>query len=160
MCLWCMYHLVMRGNQRLSTLLHTMHDYPACFYMMTSSNGNIFRVTGPLCGEFTGELPAQRPVTRRSNVFFDMHLNKRLSKQPWAGDLRRHRAHCDVTVVNFFHFYHTVGTEIILFIPHCQPKSYGHFFSNMKINTLNRSILIILVSAWFIDLFWCIENSI
>ena len=25
-----------------------------CF-MMTSSNGNIFRVTGPLCGEFTGQ---------------------------------------------------------------------------------------------------------
>ena len=25
--------------------------------MMTSSNGNIFRVTGPLCGEFTGEFP-------------------------------------------------------------------------------------------------------
>ena len=24
------------------------------FFMMTSSNGNIFRVTGPLCGEFTG----------------------------------------------------------------------------------------------------------
>ena len=24
------------------------------FHMMTSSNGNIFRVTGPLCGEFTG----------------------------------------------------------------------------------------------------------
>ena len=23
--------------------------------MMTSSNGNIFRVTGPLCGEFTGD---------------------------------------------------------------------------------------------------------
>ena len=23
-------------------------------YMMTSSNGNLFRVTGPLCGEFTG----------------------------------------------------------------------------------------------------------
>ena len=33
--------------------------------MMTSSNGNIFRVTGPLCGEFTGpsDFPAQRPVT-------------------------------------------------------------------------------------------------
>ena len=24
------------------------------YHMMTSSNGNIFRVTGPLCGEFTG----------------------------------------------------------------------------------------------------------
>ena len=53
-------------------------------YMMTSSNGNIFRVTGPLCGEFTGpgEFPTQRPVTRSFDVFFDVRLNKRLSKQP------------------------------------------------------------------------------
>ena len=37
---------------------------------MTSSNGNVFRVTGPLCGEFTdpGEFPAQRPVTRSIDV--------------------------------------------------------------------------------------------
>ena len=51
---------------------------------MTSSNGNIFRVTGPLCGEFTGpgEFPAQRPVTRSFDVFFDLRPNKRLSKQP------------------------------------------------------------------------------
>ena len=54
--------------------------------MMTSSNGNIFRVTGPLCGEFTGpgEFPAQRPVTRSFDVFFDLHPNKRLSKQWWG----------------------------------------------------------------------------
>ena len=53
------------------------------FNMMTSSNGNIFRVTGPLCGEFTGpgEFPAQRPVTRSFDVYFDLRLNKRLSKQ-------------------------------------------------------------------------------
>ena len=52
--------------------------------MVTSSNGNIFRVTGPLCGEFTGpgEFPAQRPVTRSFDVFFDLRPNKRLSKQP------------------------------------------------------------------------------
>ena len=52
-------------------------------HMMTSSNGNIFRVTGPLCGEFTGpgEFPTQRPVTRSFDVFIDMRLNKRLSKQ-------------------------------------------------------------------------------
>ena len=52
--------------------------------MMTSSNGNIFRVTGPLCGKFTGpgEFPAQRPVTRRFDVFFDLRPDKRLSKQP------------------------------------------------------------------------------
>ena len=53
---------------------------------MTSSNGNIFRVTGPLCGEFTGpgEFLPQRPVTRSFDVFFDVRLNKRLSKQPWG----------------------------------------------------------------------------
>ena len=46
-------------------------------HMMSSSNGNIFRVTGHLCGEFTGpgELPAQRPVTRSFDVFFDLSLN-------------------------------------------------------------------------------------
>ena len=55
-------------------------------FMMTSSNGNIFRVTGSLCGEFTGpgEFPTQRPVTRSFDVFFDLRLNKRLSKQPWG----------------------------------------------------------------------------
>ena len=42
----------------------------------TSSNGNIFSVTGPFCGEFTG----QRPVTQ-SFVFFDLRLSKQLSKQ-------------------------------------------------------------------------------
>ena len=45
-------------------------------YMMTSSNGNIFGVTGHLC--------AQRPVTWSFNVFFDLRLNKRLSKQTWG----------------------------------------------------------------------------
>ena len=51
--------------------------------MMTSSNGNIFRVTGHLCGEFT--CPRWIPHTKASDagfdVFFDLHLNKRLSKQ-------------------------------------------------------------------------------
>ena len=34
--------------------------------MMTSSNGSIFRVTGPLCGEFTG--PRWIPLTKASNT--------------------------------------------------------------------------------------------
>ena len=38
-----------------------------------------FRVTAHLCGEF----PAQRPVTRSFDVFFDLRLKKRLSKQWW-----------------------------------------------------------------------------
>ena len=54
--------------------------------MKMSSNGNIFRVTGHLCGEFTapGEFPTQKPVTQSFGVFFDLHLSKRLSKQSWG----------------------------------------------------------------------------
>ena len=53
---------------------------------MTSSNGNIFRVPGHLCGEFAGypEFSTQKPVTRSFYVFFDLRLNKRLSKQSWG----------------------------------------------------------------------------
>ena len=49
--------------------------------MTASSNGNIFRVTVPLCGEFTGYrwIPSQRPVTRSFGVFFYLRLNRRLS---------------------------------------------------------------------------------
>ena len=41
--------------------------------MMTSSNGNIFRVTDLAV---TGEFPAQRPVTRSFDVSLYPHLNK------------------------------------------------------------------------------------
>ena len=32
----------------------------------------------------TGEFPSQRPVTRSFDFFFDLRLNKRLSKQSWG----------------------------------------------------------------------------
>ena len=54
--------------------------------MMTSSNGNIFRVTGHLWEEFTG--PRWILHTKASDaefdVYFDMRPNKRLSKQSWG----------------------------------------------------------------------------
>ena len=69
--------------------------------MMTSSNGNIFRVTGPLCGEFTGpgEFPTQRPVTR--SLMFSLicvWINGWVNNRE-TGDLRRHRGHYDVIVM-------------------------------------------------------------
>ena len=79
----------LNDNIQTSVVFTLTHDGSANLYgrlkntMMMSSNGNIFRVTGPLCGEYTGpgEFPAQRPVTRSFDVFFDLRLNKRLSKQ-------------------------------------------------------------------------------
>ena len=46
-----------------------------------------------------GELPIQRPVTWIFDVFFDLRLNKWLSKQSWGWWLRRYRAHYDVTIM-------------------------------------------------------------
>ena len=47
----------------------------------------------------TGEFPAQRPVTRSFDVFFDLRLIEGWVNNREAGDLRRHRAHYNVTVM-------------------------------------------------------------
>ena len=69
--------------------------------MMTSSNGNTFRVTGPLCGKFTGHrwIAHKKDQWRRALMFSlictwitDWVNNRK------AGDLRHHMAHYDVTV--------------------------------------------------------------
>ena len=54
--------------------------------MMTSSNGNISALLAICAGNspVPGEFPTQRPVTRSFDVFFDLRLNKRLSKQSWG----------------------------------------------------------------------------
>ena len=55
--------------------------------MMTSSSWKKMRITGPLCvgnSPVTGEFPSQRPVTWSFDVFFDLHLNTRLSKRSWG----------------------------------------------------------------------------
>ena len=51
-----------------------------------SSNGNIFRVTGLLCEEFTGHwwIPCAKASDAGLWCFFDLCLNKRLNKQSWG----------------------------------------------------------------------------
>ena len=46
----------------------------------------------------TGELLAQRPVTRSFDVLFDLRINGWVNNRE-AGDLRRHHTHHDVTVM-------------------------------------------------------------
>ena len=64
---------------------------------MTPSNGNIFRVTGHLCAG-----PRWIPRTKASDaeLWIDLRLNKRLSNNREAGDLRRYRTHYVVIVMN------------------------------------------------------------
>ena len=70
--------------------------------MMTSSNGNIFPVTGPLCVEFTGY--RWIPLTKASDAELWCFLSSAPEQNAWvnnrdAGDLRRRCAHYDVTVM-------------------------------------------------------------
>ena len=54
--------------------------------MMTSSNGNIFRVTGQSCGEFTGHRWIPRTKASDAALWGCLWslLNKRLSKLSWS----------------------------------------------------------------------------
>ena len=68
--------------------------------MMTSSNGNISRVTGHLCWEFTGQQWIRRTKASDAELWcflWSVQLSKQFCGE--AGDLRRNRAHYDVTVM-------------------------------------------------------------
>ena len=65
---------------------------------MTSSNGNIFRVTGHLCGEFTGH--RWIPLTKGSDA--ELWINGWINNRE-AGHLRRHRAQYDVIIMCWLH---------------------------------------------------------
>ena len=81
--------------------------------MMTSSNGNIFRITGPLYGEFTGlgEFPAQGQW--RGALMFSLiyaWINDWVNNRE-VGDLRCHRGHYDVIVMLQGDFNNTLKCE-------------------------------------------------
>ena len=67
----------------------------------------LFSALRAICAEnspITGEFPTQRPVTRSFNFFFDLRLNKRLSKQSWGWwfetQSRPFWRHCNVNWFN------------------------------------------------------------
>ena len=47
----------------------------------------------------TGEFPTQRPVTQSFDVFLDLCLNNSWANHRDTGDLKYHRAHYNVTVM-------------------------------------------------------------
>ena len=70
--------------------------------MITSSNGNIFRIPGHMCGEFTGHrwIPRHKGQWRGALMFslICAWINGWVNNRE-AGDLRRDRVHYDVTVM-------------------------------------------------------------
>ena len=96
-----------------------------------------------------GEFPAQRPVTRSFDVSFNLSLNKRLRKQSWeAGDLRRCRAHYDVTVMILTETLHrgitfAVSKFALLSVPRTSVTS-------RLMDLCNSSLIFILKSKYFL----------
>ena len=89
-----------------------------------------------------GEFPAQRPVTRNVDVFFDLHLNKRLSKQWWGWwfetPSRPLCRHCNVPSISFP--YLTLQyTDVVytLLAPCCDLLWFGtSWFYPLKLSTV------------------------
>ena len=89
-CCWCV----------IATMPYAMSVKPSPWWRHQME---IFSALLALCAgnsPVPGEFPSQRPVTRSFNVFFDLHLNKRLSKQTWGWwfetPLRPLWRHCNV----------------------------------------------------------------
>ena len=72
-------------------------------HMMTSTNGNIFRVTGYLCGNSPVPVNSPHQVQWRGALMFSLictRINGWVNNGE-AGDLRRNRDHYDVTVMRW-----------------------------------------------------------
>ena len=103
--IWFLHYFLYNRSHVSATDLH--------FWMMTSSNGNIFRVIGPLCGEFTvhrwlGALMFTLIFAWKNDSVTDRN----------AGDLRPHRAHYDVIVLksqySFSYWFGTARQQAII----------------------------------------------
>ena len=73
----------MASDQMLDIFSLNNMDLNMGYFMMTSSNLNIFRVTGLLCGEFTGHrwIPHTKAIDAELWCFLDLRLNENLAKQ-------------------------------------------------------------------------------
>ena len=71
-CIHCVYAVHTLGTKIKSWWRHQMETFSALLGICAGNS------------PVPGECPAQRPVTRSFDVFFDLRLNKRLSLQSWG----------------------------------------------------------------------------
>ena len=82
-----------------------------------------------------GKFPAQRPVARSFDVFFDL-INGRVNNGE-ADDLRRYRAHCDVIVMKFWDLVGLISAVLRYALPPSPgtpqqiPQAFGHWANIM-----------------------------
>ena len=107
--IYCRYvalalYLATPQNDRQNKAMHSFRgiissvDKKKKHTLMTASNGNIFRVTGPLWGESTGH-PHKSQWSGALMFSLIYAWTSSWANSQDAGDLRRHRAHYDIIVI-------------------------------------------------------------
>ena len=107
------------GKNNTSWWRHQMEPFSAILALCAGNS--------PVNGEF----PAQRPVTQSFDVFFDQHLNKRLSKHSWDWwfntPSRSLWRHCNGLIFNgkWFEIFNCIWYKKLRFILFCA-QSYSY----------------------------------
>ena len=142
---------------------------------MTSSNGNIFRVTGPLCGELTSH--QWIPLIKTSDAelwFFSLIYawTNGWTKNRDSGDLRRHRDQYDVRAIyhsNLIIRYRCSIKSIKIFVSvMLQRNGYHHSGHKTKFplpfNWMHFTVSVFtgnyLTKHWWKILYFCISRQL
>ena len=114
--LWWRHHMLWGWDSIQRSLLHSVAAGVLCtiWYVQSLQHTwwrhqmETFSTLLAICAgnsPVTGEFPAQRPVTRSFDASFDHAWINGWVNNREAGDLRRHRSHCDVTIRNLSQIY-------------------------------------------------------
>ena len=120
------------------------------FTTITSSNGNIFRVTGLLYGEFTGDrwiLLAKASDAELWCFLWSAPCKNSSVNDCDAGDLRRHRAHYDVTVMTIYpptQYFHFIKISVYFHIHEYKKHS-------LRKSTTQLYLISLHTPLWFED---------
>ena len=144
-------------------------------YMVTSSK-ETFSSPLALCSgnsPVSGEFPEQRPVTRNFYVFFDLCLNKQLSKQSWGlwfGMLWRSLwRHCNVQTYSACHPVHKNSESCICrhslrqLETFCLPTTMVNLFIHDAIAGFLAVVVVVeqdLIKLAIVSLYECTQNNI
>ena len=112
---WCRMPISLDWYQVSDRLHHQMETFSALLALCAGNS--------PVSGEF----PAQRPVTRSFDVFFDLRLINGWVNTHEAGDLRRYRVHYDVIVMFSLR-------EIKLLLLSKHNSLYAHIYCSIWLN--------------------------
>ena len=125
--------------------------YQFSYIIMTSSNGNIFRVTGPLCGD--SPVPVNSPHKGQwrgalMDYLICVWINGWVNNRE-AGDLRRYRAHYDVIVMWKCIWKCHRQTSVMLFVHWSEIDEY--WFPEMSAKHCEQMIVFSIWLKWFTE---------